>query len=674
MPISLELANFTEAFRIYHLKSLAESFQRLGEWLAKRVKAADDLDRATEHIPRVWFYNDAVTLWIDASQKDALAPDTPPPSFGDHLKAGGERFVAGIKDVYELPRESRIIPRFFAELVAAVDVIDKSVARFQKPTASMFDTKARTASDLFGLAALGWRALYFSQSDLAQFWLTLYVLKGPEQKGERVESVDALPDMFERFTRYIVAALDLLPRLPEFVKAVWKEVSLFIRGKVLLEFAGIEQMVFGVRRKVIDMFYVDLRGTLRKGLALAAAWGFITTAWVSLFLDLGKTFTQQTLDKLNGYFSKLAGFIKRMVKVFRGLEGLLQELTEIDLMPLLIEKLGWKGDAAKLLADPPAITLGDLSSDEKRAAANERMQRWLTKIANRAAAAAGGAGQALIPGVGPLAGPALKSYLESKFKPVRRVLNITFGTKTEEAEETGAFSGPLPEFPDVSDAFTKAAEPLRKSLENFVPSLQAQTQGLLDAGADALDAIGTHFERAAAAALRGPSAEKYLAISSAAGKLAEKAMPSSDVEAGEPNAVLSAIARSWENWFLTDKQGGLTGFALLGTIIPRYVEAMRQYWADRLARGEEATARLPDDLPEDFPTSPHIMALRPALARTLVPRVKIDATGRALDETLAARIADAFLDRVQEAHRLGLKKLASFQAAADLAAAGFVKV
>src|SRR5262249_24503233 len=109
------------------------------------------------------------------------------------------------------------------------------------------------------------------------------------------------------------------------------------------------------------------------------------------------------------------------------------------------------------------------------------------------------------------------------------------------------------------------------------------------------------------------------------------------------------------------------GFTLIGEIIPEYIAAMREYWAERQARGEEATVRLPDDLPKDFPTSPHIMALRPALGRTPAPRLKIDARGHALRETLASRVADAFLGGVQDAHRKGLAKLASIQAAADAA-------
>src|SRR5262245_16945578 len=130
MPISLEFVNFTEAFRIRNVKTIAESFERLGQWLKKRVKQADELERATNRIPVVWFYNQSVTLWIDTSQKDVLAPKEPPPSFGDHLKAGGDRFVAGLKDVVEMPREALIIPRFFGAVLAGMDEIVKSIERF----------------------------------------------------------------------------------------------------------------------------------------------------------------------------------------------------------------------------------------------------------------------------------------------------------------------------------------------------------------------------------------------------------------------------------------------------------------------------------------------------------------------------------------------------------------
>jgi hypothetical protein len=370
-----------------------------------------------------------------------------------------------------------------------------------------------------------------------------------------------------------------------------------------------------------------------------------------------KTFGTGTLDTLTGFFGKLSTFMNALVGVFHALMPLLDALTKINVMPILLDKAGFKGDLAEWLKAPPTVTLADLADQQSREAANTRLQDWLTSV-NRRAAAAGGL-------FGILGAGGLYFYIRSKLKPVRKVISIAFG-KSEDVEESGALVGPLPEFPDISATFTAGLEPLRESLVGFIPVLKADTQAVIDKGVEALDAIGKHFDRAAASALRGPSAEKMLAISTAAETMAEKAMPSSDVEGGEPNAVLAAIARSWENWFVRDQQGSRAGFDILGTIIPEYIAAMRRYWAERQARGEEATVRLPEDLPADFPTSPHIMALHPVLSRTLVPRVTIDATGHALDEALADRVAGAFLDRVQEAHRNGLKKLAAIQAASGV--------
>jgi len=680
MPISLDLVNFAEAFRIPLLKSIAESFVRLGEWLKKRITRADDLEKATSRIPVVWLYNEAVTLWIDASQKDVLAPKEPQPSFGDHLKAAGDRLWAGLKDVVELPREALIIPRFFDAVLAGVDEIVKSVERFRKPSASMFDTKARTASDLFGEAVLAFRALYSSKDQLWGFWTTLRILKGSKKESGSVESVNALPDLFERVTRYIVAGLYLIPLLPEFIKRVWKEASIFIRGKVLDEFADVEEKVFGVRRTIIDLFYVDLRGSLRKGLAAALAWRFVATAWVELFLDLSERWGKQLFDQFRDYFTDMSEFIKKMTFVFHELEGLLEELTKIDLMPILIGKLETKGKLASLLASPPSITLGDLADQTSRAAANKRMQDWLTSIERRGGAAVGAGTATVVGGAialfggpigwvigggligGGVAGGGTYLYLRHKLKPVREILNIALETKTEEPEETAAFTKPLPQFPDISEAFTTLAQPLRELLAEFVPSLQSQTKELIDTGVEALDTIGKHFDRAAASALRGPSAEQYLAISGTAASMAEKMFPADDVIGNEPDAVITAIARSWENWFARSEQGALAGFDVIGSVIPKYIAAMRDYWAERQAAGEEATVRLPEDLPKDFPTSPHIMALRPVLSRTMVPRVTIDATGHALDQSLMQRVADAFLDRVQAAHVQGVAKLASIEA------------
>ena len=667
MPISLELFNFSEVFQNWYVKTFVESFQRLGEWLKDRVKKADALERSTSHIPVVRFYNESVTLWITESQHGVLKPAEPPKSFGDHLVDGGKRFLAGLADTIELPREALIIPRFFDAVLDGVGVIVDSVERWKKPDRSMFDTEARTASDLFGEAALAFRALASSIPQLWGFQLTIAKLLPPPKAGGPMESSESVPDLFERVTRFIVAGLTLVTILPAFVGSIWTELSIFLRATVIDVFAGVEATVFDVRRSVIDLFYKDLREALHDGLALAITWRFISIAWVNLFLDLSTQYCKQIFEQFDNFFHQLSDFIDGLLKVFDGLERLLADLLEIDVMPMLITKIEEKSSTlATLLPSPPKITLGDFAEPSTRQAADQRLQDWLTSIKRRASAVAGGVvfivtgPFALLWGVA--AGGVTSAVIESKLKPVRDLLNQLYLTKTVDLSDDSGLSGPLPVFPDIGDTFTTWMTPLRTALADFVPSLQSQTKELFDKGIETLDAIGTHFDKAAASALRGPSTARYTAIAVQAEKLAAKAFPASDVEGGDPNEVLARIADSWERWFFESKEGAAAGFTIVAAVIPEYIKAMRAYWEARQARGLEDTVRLPDELPPDFPTSPHIMALHPVLSRTLVPKVTIDATGHALDAALAERVAGAFVDRVQEAHRQGVAKLATLQA------------
>jgi hypothetical protein len=194
----------------------------------------------------------------------------------------------------------------------------------------------------------------------------------------------------------------------------------------------------------------------------------------------------------------------------------------------------------------------------------------------------------------------------------------------------------------------------------FIDTLGVETKAILDKSGETLDLIATRLERSAASALRGPSAERYLAISAQAAALAERAFPDSDVASSAPAEGVAIIARKFDDWLSLSASGGIE---VVGAALPHYLVAMRRYFDQRQEAGTESTVRLPDDLPKDFPTSPHIMAFKPTLARTLVPRVTIRTGGRALDDALVDEVAKAFLSSVQRAHQGGLKVLADLQAA-----------
>ena len=137
--------------------------------------------------------------------------------------------VAGLADTFELPREALIIPRFFDAVLAGVGEVVNSVDRWKKPDRSMFDTEARTASDLFGEAALAFRALAGSIGQLWGFQKTVAKLLPPASgsaTGGPMTSVEAVPDLFERVTRYIVAGLTLIT-IAGFVRRIWTELSVY---------------------------------------------------------------------------------------------------------------------------------------------------------------------------------------------------------------------------------------------------------------------------------------------------------------------------------------------------------------------------------------------------------------------------------------------------------------
>ena len=46
--------------------------------------------------PRPIIYDGALTAWIDRSQRGALTPDVPEPTFWDALAASGRAFVSGL--------------------------------------------------------------------------------------------------------------------------------------------------------------------------------------------------------------------------------------------------------------------------------------------------------------------------------------------------------------------------------------------------------------------------------------------------------------------------------------------------------------------------------------------------------------------------------------------------
>jgi hypothetical protein len=518
----------------------------------------------------------------------------------------------------------------------AVQRILASVERFAQPTPAMFDPRANTAVDLFGGAALAFRSLYASRKQLHDFADVVAVLKGPK-KPETFESAFALADSLELATRYIVAALYLVVALPEWIRRLLQEMAIIIRLKTIDAFAAVEAKVFEIRRQIIDLFYVDLRESLRGAMSSALAWRFVANAYFDMYIDLTKQFAQIVIDELLRWLKGMQEFVKAFIGVFEGLQTLLTHLMKIDLIPVLIEILGKVGWVIENLATPPSVTLEDVADEKGRSAAYARLRAWIDKIERRLPNEL-----KLIPRV------------RKAFPLIRSVLDTALLTKTQDVSETGAFSLAPRKFPDLYEKFVGGLQPFQTAMNGFVDSLTANTDKLFQQSIKVLTAVGARLNGAAGQALSGPDLEDYQAIQQAAAAASQKAFGKDADALSARLAPSSGIALVFENWVA---RGGIE---TVGAVVPRYVAAMQHYWAEQEARGEELAVKLTDDLP----TSPHILAQRPRLARTSVPRMKIVAHGRALDEALVQAVTDAFAGLVQQAHRSGLRKLASIQAMA----------
>jgi hypothetical protein len=84
--------------------------------------------------------------------------------------------------------------------------------------------------------------------------------------------------------------------------------------------------------------------------------------------------------------------------------------------------------------------------------------------------------------------------------------------------------------------------------------------------------------------------------------------------------------------------------------IPAYFKSARQFWEDRQKRGDEAAVRIDR-------TSPHILARRALLARAIVKKIHVKATGRPADKSLAEAIAERFRCAVQQSYAAGNLRL-----------------
>ena len=178
------------------------------------------------------------------------------------------------------------LPNFLNTMNAVLDVVIASLERFSALSASMFDDAKRKASDIFGKLALGWRALLDSRVQLIGEGKTpggfAAVLATLAPTGAETSAGVLLNVTLQNIGRGLVAAIPPLPILPRYIGALWRELSIFARARLLELIAEIEQSALGRRRTIIDLFYVDLSAALREGLGMAIAGRDVAASMIAM--------------------------------------------------------------------------------------------------------------------------------------------------------------------------------------------------------------------------------------------------------------------------------------------------------------------------------------------------------------------------------------------------------
>ena len=377
MPLSLDFPEIANAFRRFLLlpvRPIAHSFEQIARWLDKRVKSADLLEQASRDFPVVRFRDEAVMLWLDSIQHGALAPDEPPATFGEQVHRAGRRFVQGVSRVKEAAQEDLILPNLFGTIEQALEAISASVERFARPPREMaqelFNSpEARTASDLFGEAALAWRSIAGSIYQLKGFVkqvgsaFNLPRPASPQPASLEPSDPHRLPDLLDRYSRLIVAGLLVLPTLPVFASSVWQALTMVVKFGIVNVFASIEARIFGLRRRVIDLFYVDLRSVLRPALSLAVAAQLVLTVNLRFFARFTYYYGALLLLQLNTFLTDLEGFFNKFIGQINAILQAINDVLQFDLSPyisaLLMGALGPLVGGI-VAAKMPTITVDDL--------------------------------------------------------------------------------------------------------------------------------------------------------------------------------------------------------------------------------------------------------------------------------------------------------------------------
>ena len=641
MPLSIHFATIADAFRVplrLQSRSFFFAFESLNRLLATRLRATEQAERATRGVPTFLYWNGALSVVLSDSLRGALAEapaERRAPRIGEVFAAGGQAFFEGIGWIGTAIEQELVLPNLLDSLVRTLGIIDASVGRFlPRPPANLFDPRVRTASDLFGEAALAFRTLATSQGELRRFLRTKDQLSealggagaaaadgggggigltGPER------GVAALHDI----TRYIVAGILGLPLIGELLRNLLGTLDVLLREEVLSTFTRLERMIQELRREAILGLTYGLNNFLWHTMNYVdSLWQAIKTN-LTVYLGIIPIFVDDFIDSFETYFRRLMVVFNGVIHLFNGIYGAISAIMDFDLLPVL---LPLPALLMSLLPSPPRFTIGDLVATMGRGA--------MVGAAVGVSAFLGTVDLAMR--TSPPLWLVNRHYkITRRTAALRRVLWITALTPQWTLEETGLIGSTLPTFSDIGALVRTGAPDLFLAVAHIEEGARQGLGGLLQRTQSQLDRLGRDFDGFADAAAQAPAGRlRHLAL---------RSVSAADLLLGDQRtSLLDALTQRR----ITPLEAALTasGFGTIGNAIPAYVAGMDRWWQ------ETASTRA------RVPTSPHKLNARMRVGRVNVPRLVVRApqlgTTPVLGQETAERVRASLLDAYRDARWL----------------------
>ncbi len=604
---------------------ITKSFERLAKWLQPHWLRTRNMFEVTRDFPVLEFYNGALSVSLDRGQYGYLgvSPDHPnrrgsgEPDLSPlgRLVEGGRRFWDGLRQVPIMVEQEFAIPRLLSTLADMAEAILDSMRRFAQPTREMFRLTGHTASDLFGEAALFWRAItrYSGMLDIVATAIGAFQVREAIQSLSSAEEQEVGParnwiDSLSDVVRGIAGVILLLPAGMALISATLDTAILALKIKVLREFQGIERQVVGVRRSVLDFFYGENAGIGLMAQDFLQVTVEVLLANVTFYVEFLSRYFEQVVPELRRFSTELGPFLASVLTAVRAYIASWGTFFDRDLWEFLNEGVG-----ITVLSDPdpPPVTLGQMveiltgtGSASQRDAILQYIDDELSTYRYL-----------------PVIGPRLRAFERLLHGPARPVIALP-------AEAAAPL--PSPVFPDLYEVWFGVGRPdLLLILGQMLDPIRIGVRDALGTGSTALADVSGQFARAAARESRTPLGDRFSAIQGFATSFADR------VFGDERRGLAARIAQQPFDPFLALVRAG--GFDVIGQVVPRYIEQMDSYWRGRL---------------RDIPVSPLILARRRKLT-VRVQRMSFDATGQQLDDSLIDRIAASFKEAVENSYRTG---------------------